>query len=187
MTIEERMIKGLEKGWKSENFKRDIMEGMEGIAEERLKNGILNDVRQDAFEKLRSADDEEAGLLTDAALYIIALAKTAREEGVLYLDFLIEDLPEHLQPLIQMLVDAWTFEEIAEISTNDYWSRDPQGIQAMVSYIYIFGVNYIRKGYSPDAVKDALETLFPLNWRQGYRERCEKMEITEILPKYGSV
>lgn len=184
MTLEERILEGLEKGWKAEHLKEKIMEG---IAEERLQNGILNDVRQDAYKKLRFADDTEAGLLIDAALYIIALAKTARKEGFLYLASLIEDLPEQLQRPILMVIDAWPFEEIAEFTTNDYWSRDPQGIQAMVFYIYICGANFIRKGYSPDAVKDALETLFPLNWRQEYRERCEKMEITEILPKYGSV
>lgn len=184
MTLEEKILEGLKKGWKSEHLKEKIKEG---ITEERLRNGILNDVRQDAFKKLRSADEEEAGLLIDAALYIIALAKSAREEGHLYLCCFIEDLPENLQRPIEMIIDACPFEEMAEIATNDYWSRDPLGIQAMISYIYICGAHYIRKGYSPDAVKDALETLFPLNWRQEYRERCEKMEITKILPKYGSI
>lgn len=184
MTLEEKLLDGPGKGWEIGHLKEKITEG---ITEERLRNGILNDVRQDAFEKLRFADDEDAGLLIDAALYIIALAKPARAEGLLYLEYLIEDLPEHLQHLILMVIDAWPFEEIAEIATNDYWSRDPQGIQAMVSYMYICGTHYIWKGYSPDALKNALETLFPLKWRQEYRERCEKMEITEILPKYGSI
>ena len=86
-----------------------------------------------------------------------------------------------------MVADCYPYEEFVEIATNDYWSRDPQGIQAMASYIYICGALYIRKGYSPDALKDALETLFPLKWRQEYRERCEKMELTKILPKYESI
>lgn len=174
MTLEEKILEKLEKGWESKYLKNKIIEG---ITEERLRNGILNDVRQDAFEKLRFADDDEAGLLIDAALYIIALAKTVREEGILYLEYFIEDLPEQLQRPILMIVDAWTFEKIAEIATNDYWSRDPQGVHAMVSYIYICGTNYIQKGESPDAVKYMLEPLFPLNWRQEYRERCEKWRL----------
>lgn len=184
MTLEEKIIEGLEKGSDLEHLKEEIIKG---ITEERLRNGILNDVRQDAFEKLRFADDEEAGLLIDAALYIIALAKPVREEGILYLEYFIEDLPELLQHLIRMIVDYYAPEEFAEIATNDYWGRDPQGIQAMISYIYIRGARYLQEGYSPDALKKALETLFPLNWRQEYREKCEKMEITDILPKYGSI
>ena len=62
MNLEEKILKGIEKGWKSEHLKEEIKEG---ITEERLRNGILNDVRQDAFKKLRSADEEEAGLLIE--------------------------------------------------------------------------------------------------------------------------
>lgn len=148
---------------------------------------IIDDVRRDAFEKLKSADDHEAGLLIDAALLTIAIAKVARREGFLYLEPFIEDLPEQLQRPLLLLIDAWSFKEIAEIVTNDYWSGDPQGIQAMISYIYICGIHCIYKEYKPDALRNVLETLFPLNWRQEYRTRCEKMEITEILPKYGSI
>lgn len=182
MALEEKLLEGSEKGWELNHLKEEILMS---ITEERLRNGILYDIRQDAYKKLRFADDKEAGLLIDAALYIIALAKPVRENGLLYLVYFIEDLPEHLQRPITMLADGWLFEEIAEIAANDYWIRDPQGIQAMISYIYICGTNYILKGYSPEAVKNALETLFPLNWRLEYRKRCEKMEITEIFPKYG--
>ena len=184
MTLEEKVLEGLDKGWKLEYLKEKISEG---ITEERVRDGILNDVRQDAFKKLKSACDADASFLIDAALYILALAQTARSHGLLCLDILIEDLPEPLQIPIQMVADCYPYGEIVEIATNDYWSRGPQGIQAMVSYIYICGALYIREGYSPDALKDALETLFPLNWRQEYRERCEKMELTKILPKYESI
>lgn len=184
MTLEEKVLEELGKGWELEYLKKEITKG---IAEERVRDGILNDVKQDAFKKLKSADDADARFLIDAALYILALAQTARRHGLLCLDILIEDLPEPLRIPIQMVADCYPYEEIVEIATNDYWSRDPQGIQAMVSYIYICGALYIRKGYSPDALKDALETLFPLNWRQEYRERCEKMELTKILPKYESI
>ena len=180
MTLEEmvleRLDKGLDKGRELEYLKKEITEG---IAEESVRDGILNDVKLDAFKKIKSADD--------AVLYILALAQTTRRHGLLCLDILIEDLPEPLRIPIQMVADCCPYGEIVEIATNDYWSRDPQGIQAMVFYIYICGALYIRKGYSPDALKDALETLFPLNWRQEYRERCEKMELTKILPKYESI
>ena len=188
MTLNEKLLEGLGKGWELEDLKRIILKDIvENITEARLRNGILNDIRQDAYKKIKFANEEESGLLIDAALYIITLAKLARKEGLLYLEYFIEYLPEHLQTPIQMIVDAWPFEEIAEIATNDYWSRDPQGIQAMISYIYIRGANYIQKGYSPDAIKNELETLFPLNWRQEYREKCKKMKITEIFPKYASI
>ena len=184
MTLEEKVLEGLGKGWELEYLKKEITKG---IAEESVRNGILNDVRQDAFKKIKSAGDADASFLIDAALYILALAQTARRHGLLCLDILIEDLPEPLRIPIQMVADCYPYEEFVEIATNDYWSRDPQGIQAMASYIYICGALYIRKGYSPDALKDALETLFPLNWRQEYRERCEKMELTKIPPKYESI
>ena len=159
MTLEEKVLEGMDKSRELEYLKEEITKV---IAEESVRNGILNDVRQDAFKKLKSACDADAS-------------------------FLMEDLPEPLRIPIQMVADCYLYVEIVEIATNDYWSRDPQGIQAMVSYIYICGALYIREGYSPDALKDALETLFPLNWRQEYREKCEKMEITKILPKYESI
>ena len=184
MTLEEKVLEGMDKSRELEYLKEEITKV---IAEESVRNGILNDVRQDAFKKLKSADDADASFLIDAALYILALVHSTRRHGLLCLDILMEDLPEPLRIPIQMVADCYLYGEIVEIATNDYWSRDPQGIQAMVTYIYICGALYIREGYSPDALKDALETLFPLNWRQEYRERCEKMELTKILPKYESI
>ena len=52
MTLEEKVLEGLDKGWKLEYLKEKISEG---ITEERVRDGILNDVRQDAFKKLKSA------------------------------------------------------------------------------------------------------------------------------------
>lgn len=71
MTLEEKVLEGLDKGWKLEYLKEKISEG---ITEERVRDGILNDVRQDAFKKLKSACDADASFLIDAALYILALA-----------------------------------------------------------------------------------------------------------------
>lgn len=58
---------------------------------------ILYDVRQDAIKKLKTAKDEDSCLLIDAALYINALSKLLRKEGLLALEFFIEDLPEQLR------------------------------------------------------------------------------------------
>lgn len=147
---------------------------------------ILYDVRQDAIQKLKAADNEDFCLLIDAALYIKALSKISRREGHLYLEYFLEDLPEQLRFPIYCIVDACPSKEIAELATNDYWTRDPKGIQAMIFYIYIRGSLYIQKGYNPDAIKEYLGTLFPLNRRQEYYKKWEETEITDIFPKYDT-
>lgn len=147
---------------------------------------ILYDVRQDAIKKLKTAKDEDSCLLIDAALYINALSKLFRKEGLLALECFTEDLPEQLRLPIYWIVDVCSPKEVAEFATNDYWTRDPQGIQAMISYIYIRGTLFIQKGCNPNAIKEYLGTLFPLNWREEYYEKWEKTEITDILPRYDA-
>ena len=94
---------------------------------------ILYDVRQDAIKKLKTAKDEDSCRLIDAALYINALSKLIRKEGLPGLELFIEDLPELLQLPIELIVDAYSPKKVVEFATNDYWSRDPLGIQAMIS------------------------------------------------------
>lgn len=92
---------------------------------------ILYDVRQDAIKKLKTAKDEDSCRLIDAALYINALSKLIRKEGLPGLELFIEDLPELLQLPIELIVDAP--KKVVEFATNDYWTRDPQGIQAIAA------------------------------------------------------
>ena len=104
MTLEEKVLEGMDKSRELEYLKEEITKV---IAEESVRNGILNDVRQDAFKKLKSADDADASFLIDAALYILALVHSTRRHGLLCLDILMEDLPEPLRIPIQMVADCY--------------------------------------------------------------------------------
>lgn len=50
MTLEEKVLEGMDKSRELEYLKEEITKV---IAEESVRNGILNDVRQDAFKKLK--------------------------------------------------------------------------------------------------------------------------------------
>lgn len=49
------------------------------------------------------------------------------------MELFIEDLPELLQLPIELIVDAYSPKKVVEFATNDYWTRDPQGIQAIAA------------------------------------------------------
>ena len=38
-----------------------------------------------------------------------------------------------LQLPIELIVDAYSPKKVVEFATNDYWTRDPQGIQAIAA------------------------------------------------------
>ena len=60
-----------------------------------------------------------------------------------------------------LVVDAYPSEEIVELGANAYWEDNPQGIQAMVYYIYLRGVLDMQVGESPKKVLETLLGILP--------------------------
>lgn len=148
----------------------------------------LDDMRRDAIEKLKTANNEDSQLLIDSAIHILTLSMFAREEGLLPLEFVIQNFSSDFLKLpILLIVDAFPPEEIIEITSNEYWTRDPQGVQAMIAYFYIRGTLYIQEGCNPKLLKDILKTLIPLNWRQKYQESWEKAAFNETIDEWQKI
>lgn len=99
---------------------------------------LLDDVRRDAIEKLKAADTENIHLLTDVVTYVYSLAKTNQLHGCSAVEQAVKDSPSEFFRLIcASLSEPFDPDDAIELITNEYWSRNPQDIQAMVAYIYI--------------------------------------------------
>lgn len=66
---------------------------------------------------------------------------------------------------------AQSQELITELGANEYWTKDPQGIQAMVYYMYLRGALYICNGMNPKVMQEALLSFVPEKWHQEFSER----------------
>lgn len=139
---------------------------------------ILDDMRRNAIEKLKTANNEDTRLLIDSAIHILTLSALARKEGLIALELSVQNFSSDFFNLpILLVAEAAPPEEIIEITTNEYWTRDPQGVQAMIAYFYIRGMLYLQQGKRPEYIKECLKSLIPLDWRQNYQERCEELKI----------
>lgn len=100
---------------------------------------ILDDVRRDAIEKLKAADTtENIHILADAVIYIYSLAKTNQLYGCSAVEQAVKDSPSGFFRFIcTFLSDPYDSDDAITLVTNEYWSRNPQGVQAMAEYIYI--------------------------------------------------
>lgn len=99
---------------------------------------ILDDVRRDAIKKLKTADTENIHLLADAVVYVYSLAKTNQLYGRSAAEQAMKDSPpEFFRFILRFLSDTFDPEDAIELVTNEYWIRNPQGVQAMAAYIYI--------------------------------------------------
>ncbi len=99
---------------------------------------ILDDVRRDAIKKLKAANTEDLHLLTDTAVYIYSLVKTRDLYGLSAMEQAVKDSPsEFFRSVCTFISDPYDLDDAIELVTNEYWSRDLQGVQAMTAYIYI--------------------------------------------------
>ena len=122
---------------------------------------ILDDVWRDALEKLRGEKDGMRDL-EDAINTVLHLSRRARCLGLLSLEEEVADARSgYLKNVIMLAVDAREPEEIAEFGTNAYWEEDPQGVQAMVDYIYLRGALDMRVGESPQKTLKLFQDLLP--------------------------
>lgn len=141
---------------------------------------ILDDVRRDAIEKLKAADTEDIHLLTDATVHACSLAKTKRLYGLSAVKQAVKDSPsEFFRSICTFILDPFDSEDTIELVTNEYWSRNPQGVQAMTAYIYIRTALYIPapEHMFPGEFRYLLQSLVPPgSLRQEFEEQMKKSD-----------
>lgn len=121
---------------------------------------ILDDMRRDAFAKMGASKGEKKPL-AEAVSVIERLAITGRKKGLPALEGERENLEsEFLKLLVAMVADPASPEFVTEIATNIYWMDEPEGIQAMVDYIYLRGILMVKSGDNPRVVVEHLQSLY---------------------------
>lgn len=162
---------------------------------EKALSVILDNVRLDAIAKLRNADiaaKEQHSQLIDAATEIMTFANLARREGLLALeDAAKRTKSDFLRQLVILVVDGTCPEIIAEIGTNFYWTKAPDGEDAMADYLFLRGMLAIQDGENPRALEKILLSLMPAAQRQEYWEQIEGLHqsagverLFEIHPSF---
>lgn len=122
---------------------------------------ILDDVRRDALEKLRGEKDGMRDL-EDAINTVLHLSRRARNSGLLSLEGkALNARSGYLRNVIMLVVDAYEPDRIVELGTNAYWADDPQGVQAMVYYIYLRGALDIQVGENPREILKLFQSILP--------------------------
>lgn len=105
---------------------------------EKMPDTILDIMRLDAITKLKNSNlrtKEEQNKVIGAAKDIMKLADLARKEGLLALEAMAETLPsDFLRQLILLVVDGNFPDTIAEIGTNVYWTKAPDGAVVLRQY-----------------------------------------------------
>lgn len=137
---------------------------------------MLYDVRKDAIEKLAEANQEEPALLTEAIANVMMLAYIAKSEGLLSLEEAVQSTElEYLRLLVMLMVNGIEPEVIIEFGANEYWSQAPQGIWAMVYYIYFRGCILIQEGAHCMKLESILGSLVPGKWRQSISKNYQEI------------
>ena len=149
---------------------------------------ILDDIRRDAITKLKLVETNQQPLLINAALTIITLSNTARREGLLALEeALKENESDFLTLTALLIIDGTDPELVIEIAANEYWTKEPQGIEAMIAYFYLRGMISIQSGENPQILEKLLLSLIPLAWRQEYQKQLETAKEKSKLPHLNEI
>ncbi len=139
---------------------------------------ILDDVRRDAIRKSKAANTEDLHLLTDTAVYIDSLVKTRDLHGLSAMEQAVKDSPsEFFRSVCTFISDPYDLDDAIELVTNEYWSRDLQGVQAMTAYIYIRAALYISdpEHLLSDGFRYLLQSLLPPgSLRREFKELTER-------------
>lgn len=139
---------------------------------------MLLDIRKDACGKIKSAGKAEMGILLEAEVNLLKLAAVMRDTGRSGLGKAV--LPvnsDYLEMLVLYAEGATEKGMLKELGANEYWIRDPQGIQAMVHYFYLRGMLCIIENIHPLVLKKLFGTLIPEEWREDYDRQLEEAEV----------
>lgn len=141
-------------------------------------NNLLNEIRHDAIQKLRLTSNNDIQPLLDAACHILSLYRSIRKEGLFYLEEALQHShSEFIKHIFMMVANGYEPESIIEIATNEYWTMNPEGIQAMIAYFYIRSAIYIQSGESMEVLREIMYSLIPADKRQKYKEGIEEYEL----------
>lgn len=157
----------------------------------KIPDTILDAVRLDAIIKLKNSDlktKEQQNKVISAAKDIMKLADLARKEGLLALEDMAKTLPsDFLRQLILLVVDGNFPDTIAEIGTNTYWTKAPDGADAMVDYMYLRGMLGIQNGDNPRVLESILISLMPTELHLEYRAQMEVLHDEEAVEKLFTI
>lgn len=116
--------------------------------------------------------------MTDTAVYIYSLVKTRDLYGLSAMEQAVKDSPsEFFRSVCIFTSDPYDLDDAIELVTNEYWSRDFQGVQAMTAYIYIRAALYISdpEHFFSDGFRYLLQSLLPPgNLRREFEELTER-------------
>lgn len=146
-------------------------------------NKLLYEIYRDAIEKLRSSTEDEQRILIDTASDVLTLSELVRHDGLLAMEEAVQDWDSKFgKELVHFTVDGTDPDRLLELASNLYWIEDPQGIQAMIDYLYLRGMLLIRAGEQEYLMKETFRTLIPKKWREEYVLKIECIERNaEIL------
>ena len=100
----------------------------------------LEDVRRDAICKLRKVT-YEGKKLEDAVDGIMELYDISRAGGLVALEEAAEEAEsDFLKHLILLTANEVSPKLTVEIATNEYWTNEPEGVDAMVDYMCLRGM-----------------------------------------------
>lgn len=119
-------------------------------------------MRRDALARWQASKMEKKPL-EDAVNTIKKICLTVETGGLLALEEEIDNIEsEFLKLLVTMTVDMWSPELMIEIATNIYWTDEPEGVQAMVYYIYLKGIllQIQESFFSPKYIGECLQYLY---------------------------
>jgi len=157
----------------------------------KIPDTILDAVRLDAIIKLKNSDlktKEQQNKVISAAKDIMKLADLARKEGLLALEDMAKTLSsDFLRQLILLVVDGNFPDTIAEIGTNTYWTKAPDGADAMVDYMYLRGMLGIQNGDNPRVLESILISLMPTELHLEYRAQMEVLHDEEAVEKLFTI
>lgn len=144
----------------------------------------LEDVRRDAICKLRE-DKFGRKKLEDAVDGIMELYDIRQAGGLIALEDAAEEAEsDFLKHLILLTANEVSPKLTAEIATNEYWTNEPKGVDAMMDYMCLRGMIGIQKRESKEMLMNVLLSLMPAKQRKEYEKlRCERKEEQERLHK----
>ncbi len=152
-----------------------MCEIVETKSEEMKMKKILDDIRRDAILKLKLSEDKDQNLLIHAALNLLTLSTIARREGLLALEKIIESTEsEFLKLIATLIIDGTEPNLVIEIAANEYWTNEPEGVQAMIAYFNLRGMIAIQSGENNQILKELLQSLIPFHWRTTYKKQLEE-------------
>lgn len=145
-------------------------------------NQILYRVRKDAIDKFRKSKEEDRQPLFDAAISMMDLSYITFHEAARSMTYpgridgckeflkivLVEDGPEYLRFLMLLAAEEADLDDLIQRGAGEYWIQNPQGIWAMVFYIYLWGMVMIWDEYNPRCLEDMFNIwLQEEDWPKG--------------------